>query len=393
MNPQILFPLSAMLAVLTTSSMAVTVVAVLAPEAAPAIGVDATRIGVYTAIVYVFATLSGAITGPMVDRFGAIRVCQATMGLAALAMLSLSRGTLAWAGISAIVLGCAYGPFNPASAHVLWRLSTPRWRPLIFSIKQTGVPLGGALTGALIPAIVLWSDWQSATLVVGGVALVMMVLLQGLRRSMDADARGPLRLNPGHLIAPVRLALVEPRLRGYTLAACAYAGCQLSVMSFMVVFLTRTVGMSLVLAGTVFACVQVGGFAGRLIWGGIASRSGAPRTVLVTIGLITALCLAVTPFMDGSWPLAAVFTLAALLGATSLGWNGVLLSEVATHAPEGLAVDATAGMQVVMFGGITVFPPLFGYLVMRTDSFTGAFLATAVLGLAGAALAARTARA
>jgi MFS family permease len=288
MNPQILFPLSAMLAVLTTSSMAVTVVAVLAPEAAPEIGVDATRIGVYTAIVYVFATLSGAITGPMVDRFGAIRVCQATMGLAALAMLSLSQGTLFWAGVSAVVLGCAYGPFNPASAHVLWRLSTPRWRPLVFSIKQTGVPLGGALTGALIPAIVLWSDWKTAILVVGGVALVMMVLLQRLRRGMDADASGPLRLNSGRLIAPVRLALVERRLRGYTLAAFAYAGCQLSVMSFMVVFLTRTVDMSLVLAGTVFACLQAGGFAGRLIWGGIASRSGAPRAVLVTIGLITA---------------------------------------------------------------------------------------------------------
>jgi hypothetical protein len=96
--------------------------------------------------------------------------------------------------------------------------------------------------------------------------------------------------------------------------------------------------------------------------------------------------------MDADWPLIAVLTLTALLGATSLGWNGVLLSEVATHAPEGLAVDATAGMQVVMFGGITVFPPLFGYLVMRTDSFTGAFLAVAVLALVGAALAARTGR-
>ena len=392
MTPHILFPLSAMLAVLTTSSMAVTVVAVLAPEAAPAIGVDATRIGTYTAIVYVFATLSGAVTGPMVDRFGAIRVCQATMLLAAMAMLCLSLGTLAWAAASAVVLGCAYGPFNPASAHVLWRLSTPRWRPLVFSIKQTGVPLGGALTGALIPTIVLWSDWQTAALVVGGVALAMMLLLQPLRAGTDTDRHGRLELDPRRLVEPVRLALVEPRLRGYTLAAFAYAGCQLSVMAFMVVYLTRAVGMSLVLAGTVFACLQVGGFAGRLLWGGIASRLGASRAVLVTIGLITAACLATTPFMDADWPLLAVIALATLLGATSLGWNGVLLSEVATHAPDGLAVDATAGMQVVMFGGITVFPPLFGYLVMSTDSFTGAFLAVAVLAVVGAGLVARVPR-
>ena len=382
-----------MLAVLTTSSMAVTVIAVLAPEAAPRIGVDATRIGDYTAIVYLFATLSGAVTGAMVDRFGAIRVCQITMLLAALAMLTFTRGTLTWVLISAVILGCAYGPFNPASAHVLWRLSTPRWRPFVFSLKQTGVPLGGALTGALIPVLVLWSDWQTAGLAVGAVALVMMILLQPLRASIDEVHRRPLKLDMKSLLGPVRLALGNPRLRGYTLTAFAYAGCQLSVMSFMVVFLTRTVNMSLVQAGSVFAFLQIGGFAGRLIWGGIASRLGSPRIVLVIIGAITATSLVVTPFMNATWPLLAVISLAIVLGASSLGWNGVMLSEVATHAPEGRAVEATAGMQVVMFGGITVFPPIFGFLVMHTQSFTAAFVAVAVLAIGGALLMASLPRA
>lgn len=382
-----------MLAVLTTSSMAVTVIAVLAPEAAPRIGVDATRIGDYTAIVYLFATLSGAVTGAMVDRFGAIRVCQITMLLATLAMLTFTRGTLTWVLISAVILGCAYGPFNPASAHVLWRLSTPRWRPFVFSLKQTGVPLGGALTGALIPVLVLWSDWQTAGLAVGAVALVMMILLQPLRASIDEVHRRPLKLDMKSLLGPVQLALGNPRLRGYTLTAFAYAGCQLSVMSFMVVFLTRSVNMSLVQAGSVFAFLQIGGFAGRLIWGGIASRLGSPRIVLVIIGAITATSLVVTPFMNATWPLLAVISLAIVLGASSLGWNGVMLSEVATHAPEGRAVEATAGMQVVMFGGITVFPPIFGFLVMHTQSFTAAFVAVAVLAIGGAVLMASLPRA
>ena len=382
-----------MLAVLTTSSMAVTVIAVLAPEAAPRIGVDATRIGDYTAIVYLFATLSGAVTGAMVDRFGAIRVCQITMLLAALAMLTFTRGTLTWVLISAVILGCAYGPFNPASAHVLWRLSTPRWRPFVFSLKQTGVPLGGALTGALIPVLVLWSDWQTAGLAVGAVALVMMILLQPLRASIDEVHRRPLKLDMKSLLGPVQLALGNPRLRGYTLTAFAYAGCQLSVMSFMVIFLTRTVNMSLVQAGSVFAFLQIGGFAGRLIWGGIASRLGSPRIVLVIIGAITATSLVVTPFMNATWPLLAVISLAIVLGASSLGWNGVMLSEVATHAPEGRAVEATAGMQVVMFGGITVFPPIFGFLVMHTQSFTAAFVAVAVLAIGGSLLMASLPRA
>jgi predicted MFS family arabinose efflux permease len=392
-SSKIAFPLAAMLAVLTTSSMAVSVIAVLAPEAAPEIGVDATRIGTYTAIVYLFATLSGAVTGTLVDRFGAIRVCQTTMGLAAMALLSFSRGTLPWVAVSAVILGCAYGPFNPASAHVLWRLSTPRWRPFVFSVKQTGVPLGGALAGALIPTLVLWSDWKSACLAVGAVALTMMILLQPLRRGMDSGPRRPLRLDAQSLIGPVRLALGNPRLRRYTLTAFAYAGCQLSVMAFMVVYLTRAVNMSLLQAGTVFAFLQAGGFAGRLLWGGIASRLGAPRVVLVIIGLITAMCLLITPFMNSSWPLLGIIFLATVLGASSLGWNGIMLSEVATHAPEDLAVEATAGMQVVMFGGITVFPPIFGLLVIRTGSFTVAFLSVAVLAIVGAAIMARPPRA
>ncbi len=220
----------------------------------------------------------------------------------------------------------------------------------------------------------------------------MMVLLQGLRAGIDADRGAPIQLDAGRLLEPVRLALMEPRLRGYTLAAFAYAGCQLSVMSFMVVFLTRAVDMSLVLAGSVFACLQAGGFAGRLVWGGVASRLGAPRAVLVAIGLVTATCLVVTPFMHSGWPLLAVIAVATVLGASSLGWNGVLLSEVATHAPEGLAVDATAGMQVVMFGGITVVPPLFGLLVMSTDSFTAAFISVAVLAVVGTVVLARMPR-
>jgi len=393
MQTGIAFPLAAMLAVLTTSSMAVSVIAVLAPEAAPAIGVDATRIGTYTAIVYLFATVSGAVTGALVDRFGAIRVCQATMLMAALAMLCFARASLGWALASALILGCAYGPFNPASAHVLWRLSTPRWRPFVFSVKQTGVPLGGALAGALIPALALWTDWKTACLCMACLAAIMMVLLQPLRRRLDAHARLPLRLNVQSLVVPVRLALTDSRLRGYTLTAFTYAGCQLSVMAFMVVYLTRAVNMSLLQAGTVFACLQTGGFAGRLLWGGVASRVGAPRAVLVVIGLITAACLGVTPFMSDAWPLLAVLLLATLLGASSLGWNGIMLSEVATHAPEGRAVEATAGMQVVMFGGITVFPPIFGSLVMRTQSFTAAFVAVAVLAVVGALIMARTPRA
>ena len=386
MQASVLFPLAAMLAVLTNASLSVMTVAVIAPVAAPDIGTQATRIGVYTAIVYLFGTLSGAVTGPLVSRFGAIRVCQITMALCAVGMTMLAQSTLAWAFLSAIVLGCAYGPFNPASAHVLWQLSTPRWRPFVFSVKQTGVPLGGMLAGALVPPLVLLADWQTSTYAVALVGVAMMLALAPLRARFDVGLTRSERLDPRRLLAPVKLALGQRRLRRYSLAAFSYAGCQLSVATFTVVYLTDAVSMSLVTAGTVFAFVQAGGFGGRLLWGMVAARLLSPRATLIVIGTVTAACIVAFTAVTPTWPLWLVLMLATALGASSFGWNGVMLSEIATHAPEGQAIAATAGMQVVMFGGITVFPPLFGALVNYSGSFTAAFVLTAVLGGAGVIL-------
>ncbi|MDX1527922.1 MAG: hypothetical protein R3337_04795, partial [Gammaproteobacteria bacterium] len=62
MNPSVVFTIFAMLAVLTTSSLAVFTVAVLAPEAAPDLGLNPKLIGPYTSVVYFFAAVVGAVT-------------------------------------------------------------------------------------------------------------------------------------------------------------------------------------------------------------------------------------------------------------------------------------------------------------------------------------------
>ena len=43
----------------------------------------------------------------------------------------------------ALLIGIAYGPSPVASSHILARLTPPAWMNLVFSAKQTGVPIGG----------------------------------------------------------------------------------------------------------------------------------------------------------------------------------------------------------------------------------------------------------
>lgn len=385
MNPSVVFTTLAMLAVLTTSSLAVFTVAVLAPEAAPDLGLDPKLIGPYTSVVYFFAAVVGAMTGGLIARFGAIRVCQTTMVAAAAGMLLLAAGYPLAALLSAIVLGFNYGPFNPASAHILSGLTSPRWQPFLFSLKQTGVPLGGALAGALVPLLVIGFGWRGAALAVGCVGLVMAVLLQPLRSRFDSGA-GPVSITALiNVWTPLRRVMTNTVLRRYTLAAFAYAGCQVSSGVFMVVYLTERHGLALTLAGLILTAMQVGGFAGRLIWGAAAERYLSSRYMLMSLGVMAAVCLILTAWMSGAWPTPIIVVVATLLGMSTFGWNGIMLSEIATHSPKGMAAETTAGMQLVMFGGIVVFPVAFGLLAANVG-YSVAFGSLAVLAVSGAVL-------
>ena len=373
--------LSSMLAVQTMTSMAVFTVAVFAPAAAADIGVDATTIGAFMSIAYTVAMVAGLAAGTLLARYGALRVSQLTMLCVAAGMAAIVLASPLAAVACAVFIGMAYGPGNPASAHVLSRVSSPARRPLIFSIRQTGVPLGGLLAGAAVPSIVLLFGWRGAALAVGGLALVVLAAVQPVRDAFDADRRPDLPLAVAGMAAPLKLLRTDPMLRALAAAGFAYAGCQTSVAAFFVLYLTDALAMPLIQAGLVLAVVQAGGIAGRLLWGAVAGSVVSARAVLAGLGVMMAACLAATALLTPAWPPALLTLLALAIGVSSFGWNGVFLSEVASRAPEGAIGQATGAVQFVMFGGVVVVPPAFGALVAVTHGYAAAFLAIAAVAL------------
>ena len=76
----------------TLAATAMFGVSVVAPAAAPDIGVEATHVGTFTAIAYGSGLVAGLITGALADRYGAIRVSQLTMIFAFLACCFFAFG-------------------------------------------------------------------------------------------------------------------------------------------------------------------------------------------------------------------------------------------------------------------------------------------------------------
>jgi predicted MFS family arabinose efflux permease len=285
-------------------------------------------------------------------------------------------------------MGLGYGPTTPASSHVLSAQTPPRLMPLIFSIKQTGVPLGGALAGIIVPALVIAFDWRIAAVAVAVVCVATAILLQPLRRSLDA-AREPaqrLWVNP---LDSIRLIWRHRGLRSLSLLAMVYSAVQMSLLSYLVTYLVEAIHRDLVTAGLVLAAAQIASVGGRILWGAVAGLLIPARQILVLLGLLMAVAGVTMSLVAPGWHIAAVFAVAMVYGATAVGWNGVMLAELSRLSPPGQAVTATGGSLFLTFTGVMLGPTLFGAWVTATDSYPSGFVILAVLGVVGAALVAR----
>ena len=381
--------LVATLAIQALATMTVLAPPVFAGVAAPDFGVGANHIGVFTAVVYAAASVSAGMAGGPVRRHGAIRVSQAglVIGGAGIALLATAS---VWLGlIGAALIGVGYGPMTPASSHILIRQAPPARRALIFSIKQTGVPLGGVLAGMLVPPLTLGFGWRGAALAVALASVALALACEPLHRSLDDDA-DPTAAADSHLLAAIRLVLGPGGLRRLALASLAFSAMQLCLGAFIVTFLSGPVGMDLVVAGLIMAVAQGAGVFGRVAWGWLSDRVVSPRRALCLLGLAIGGTGATLALVTSGWPVALVCVVAAALGAVALGWNGVFLAEVARVAPAGQAGMATGGALAFTFLGALAGPPIFGALVDVSGSYRIAFAAAAAAAaLAGLAVGRR----
>src|SRR3546814_350280 len=185
----VLVPVVARLAVQALGAMANLTLAVMAPAAAPAFGIEPSWIGFYSGVMYIGAVASTLVSGGFVARWGPIRVCQAALLLSGAGLALLPTESFWMLGPSALLVGIGYGPMTPASSHILARKSPPQHMSLIFSIKQTGVPAGYALAGALLPAVVVTLGWQAAAWTAAGLCWALSAVLQIWREAYGEIGR------------------------------------------------------------------------------------------------------------------------------------------------------------------------------------------------------------
>ena len=354
--------------------------AVIAPAIITDLRIDAAWIGIYFALTAAASLVAQLGCGSFIVRHGAMRVSQISLVMVAAGTALAALGTPLMLVLSAIICGGGGAVSTPASSHLLSRVSSPRYLPLVFSLKQTAVPAGLLLAGAFGPLLTEWKDWRFTMLLSAAGCIVFALMLQPLCRIFDTDRVPTRTFRMSDFKSTLISVLSTPGLRALSFACLAFNGLQATVTAYFVIYLT-TIGYTPVAAGFVFSVAVAVAVPGRILWGWLGSSYVSPRRMMAGLALGMAGSVTLLALCSAGWPTLLIGLIACVLSATALSWHGILLAETARAAPEDMRGGVTGG--VLSFGqvGALALPLMYSGLLDVTGSYSIGFILCGVPAL------------
>ena len=358
---------------------------ILADRLADDFGISRAWLGFYLFLTNVAAIIGAMGCGGFILRYGALRISQWCLILMGGSLFIVSTGILWLYPLGAILLGMA-AVSTPASSHILARVCPPRMAPVIFSIKQTGVPVGSLIGGLLIPFLLTISVY-SATLrmpihldaygtafVTGLIVYIVVIALQPIRSHFDADRQPDVKLTFSGASETMKIVVNDPQLRDLSLGAFAFGGLQSIFAGFFILFMIDGMDYSEAEAGTAFAISAITAVGARILWGYIGGTVASARIVLGGIGIFAGLAAILTGFYDARWSYLMILAVAVLYNITALSWHGILLAEIARLSPPDKVGGVTGGVLSFTSIAMMTYPALYGGLLAVTGSYGVGFI-------------------
>jgi sugar phosphate permease len=232
-------------------------------------------------------------------------------------------------------------------------------------IRQTAIPIGGALGALALPALASAGGTRLAFLFLAGACLCGAAIAA-------VFVRGGSRAAPE--IGDVSRPLHDPRMWLLGAGTGLYLVAQIGLTAFVVLFLHQRHHVSGHAAGAVLAAIYVLAIAARISSGRISDRLGSRLGPLRTIGVALAVFTAAVAAATEA-PLALLIPLFVVAGVLSMSWNGLAYASAAEMA--GAArTGAALGFQQTLLGVVVAgAPPVVA--AIATHSWRAAFFVAA----------------
>ena len=364
-----------MLSLALLAQIAVSVVMQGVPTLAPFLhaDLDLTRaeVGMFSSAIIAGSLVAMYAAGWVVDVKGeraALVWGNLAVGLCCLTVLGTKTFVTALLAFFAAGVGSAFP--TPAGSKAVMGWFPLAQRGTAMGIRQTGIPLGGAIAAAALPLLALAFGWRAAVALGGVGCFVTAAMCQLGYRNPPSAPRATVHHRLPRLADFLTRDIVLLGLSG----ALATLG-QFSLITYLALYLNETQGTPVTTATGLLFFAQLAGAAGRVLWGVASDRVFGQRrkpALMWAVGLSAAgaLILGWLPLGTPLWLIGVVVVVYAFC---TLGWHGnwiALVAEIAGPERQGRTVGVAMS---IMYPGIIVLPPLFGLVVDRTHSWHGAW--------------------
>jgi len=358
---------------------AMNLLAVLAcsPLIAAELQLSATEIGLIASAYALGITLLSIPAGRLSDVIG-VRMSLLLAGLVMVAgtvVFALAQGIgQAFAGM--FIVGSGYSLVNPAAGRAVMLWYPTGVRATLMGIKQTGVPLGGAL-GSSAALLAPLASWQGVVMGVGAVTAACGVAF--LLLPADNDKNATPRVALSEELAAIRLLFRNPVLGRNNLASGLNNGAQFILWSHLIEFLRLGAGFGLPMANAFLSLLHICSIAGRIFWGWATDwlfRADSRLTLMIVTGVSAVSLLAIATIGPSNAVLLAPLVV-AVLGLTICSATGVQVALTLQSIDPPRSGGAIGYNMVATNLGGVLAPPLFGLIVETSGGFALAWCLTA----------------
>ncbi len=337
------------------------------------LGISRAQLGMAFAVNTVGAAILSPFVGRLTDRIGgrSSLIVVALASATAFVLLGVASSLLVLL-VASTIGAVAQANANPATNKLIAEDLPSGSQGIVTGIKQSGVQAFVFVGGAIVPAMALaWGRW-SAYLVFAAFAVGLAAVAWFFLPRSTANDDGSWVRDSSRLPADIWWITTYGFLLGF-------GG---SVTVLYALFTTERLGQSVVVGGAVVAVVGITAMPARIAWARYAERYQAYRLSLIVIALLAiGGSIALLASSSAWWWL--VWVAAILTGIGPSSWNSVGMLGLIVFAGPAAAGRASG---VVLFGfliGLGAGPPLFGWMVDVTGTYTGLWIISLVAYAAG----------
>jgi ACS family hexuronate transporter-like MFS transporter len=328
------------------------------------------QVGLFFSAFYLAMTGASFGTGWLADRYGVRKTTlQGHLIVGVCTVAAALSPSFEWGCVSFFLAGFGYSFLNPASTIGVMTWFYRDERATAMGAKQTGVPAGGVVAAILAPSLVLLIGWRGSLAALGIINFLFGFVFFSLWRE-PSNGIGSDSLRQEQSVeesAPLNVWGLLP----ISCATAMYLIGQMSLITYVPLYLKDAMGYSPFWASQALALTQAGAMVGRVGWGVASDRlfGGRRKIVLIVIGVLSVILIGALGFMQRDSSDILLMAMLFFAGVCIVGYQGVsyaLIGEVAGKAKTGAALGL---MITINAAAATIGTPLFGHIVDRTGSY------------------------